>query len=54
MAHKNWCGFSCSDCPSGCALDEIIPCSPDCEGLNADGSINADICKSSGCDSYKL
>lgn len=50
MAHKNWCGKPCCECETSCALDEAIPCSPDCEALNPDGSRNKEMRKASGCD----
>lgn len=34
MAHPKWCGKPCSKCAHPCALDESIPCSPDCEELD--------------------
>ena len=51
MAHKCWCGKPCADCIDDCMLDQSMPCSPDCEGLNSDGSHNEDICK--GCDAIE-
>lgn len=30
MVIKGYCGKECSNC-SGCYLDTIIPCSPDCD-----------------------
>lgn len=43
--HKEWCGEPCSECMSPCRLDEIIPCSPDCEFLEEDGSTTRPECK---------
>ena len=51
MAHKDWCGKPCADCEQPCALDESMPCSPDCDLLNADGTQDGDQCES--CDVYK-
>jgi len=49
--HKLWCGNSCADCENPCALDESIPCSPDCENLGEDGEpIDLLVCKKAGCD----
>ena len=50
MAHRDWCGKPCEECASPCPLDEAIPCSPDCEALNADGSRKTEVCSDSGCD----
>jgi len=50
MAHKDWCGRPCSDCQNHCRLDEEIPCSPDCENLNEDGSRETESCKGAECD----
>ena len=49
--HKDWCGTACSECQTSCALDESIPCSPDCALLNSDGDPE-DLreCLRSGCD----
>lgn len=35
--HKDWCGKPCCDCTNPCKLDEILPCSPDCEFLGKYG-----------------
>lgn len=35
--HKDWCGKPCCDCENPCKLDEILPCSPDCECLGRNG-----------------
>ena len=48
IAHKGWCGKPCADCINDCLLDQSMPCSPDCEGLNLDYTYNEDVCK--GCD----
>ena len=53
MAHRDWCGKRCSDCTSPCRLDTEIPCSPNCEALNEDGSRNVKVCRNSGCDAVK-
>lgn len=53
MAHKGWCGSPCCDCKTSCSVDESIPCSPDCENLNQDGTRNEKNCKKSGCDAYE-
>ena len=53
MALEMWCGKECCECTSPCALDMSIPCSPDCENLNADGSRKVKKCKASGCDAYE-
>jgi len=53
LAHKNWCGKSCSDCKMSCRLDESIPCSPNCENLNKDGTRKEVKCKELGCDAYE-
>lgn len=34
MAHPDWCGKVCAECRQTCWLDQVIPCSPDCPGLN--------------------
>lgn len=46
--HKDWCGKPCSACKNPCALDEQIPCSPDCSNLGENGETNSVDCK--GCD----
>lgn len=53
MAHKYHCGGICADCEKGCSLDEMIPCSPDCENLMTDNTILVKECLSSGCDVIK-
>lgn len=50
MAHKDWCGKSCADCENPCALDENMPCSPDCENLNPDGTRAVLKCNAARCD----
>lgn len=52
MALKQWCGKECSEC-KGCKLDEMIPCSPDCENLTEDGKIKVKECLKSGCEEVK-
>ncbi len=52
MALKQWCGKECSEC-KGCKLDEMIPCSPDCENLTEDGKIKVKACLESGCEEVK-
>jgi len=54
MAHENWCGKPCGECNDSCKLDETIPCSPNCEGLNPDGTRNAKICIMNGCDGFEI
>ena len=46
--HKDWCGNPCCDCRSPCALDESIPCSPDCECLGENGETDCEDCRN--CD----
>ena len=48
MAHKDWCGKICSYCEKPCALDQSMPCSPDCVNLSLDGEPDATLC--AGCD----
>jgi hypothetical protein len=50
---KGWCGKSCSDCKTGCGLDNTIPCSPDCENLTEEGKIIISGCLASGCEEVK-
>ena len=52
--HELWCGKPCCDCETSCEIDEEIPCSPDCEALNEDGSRDIARCIDSGCDAYEL
>jgi len=52
MAHYYWCGKPCSECIDSCRIDEEIPCSPDCEYLNEDGTRNVSLCTESGCDAF--
>lgn len=48
---RNWCNNGkCSECLEGCSLDEMIPCSPDCENLTGDGKILLKQCLECGCD----
>lgn len=44
MPHMNWCGMPCCYCPNPCALDQSMPCSPDCEHMNPDGTCNNHDC----------
>jgi len=53
MAHIDWWGEECGDCVNPCALDESMPCSPNCESLAQDGSRNVAVCRKSGCDAYE-
>ena len=32
--HTDWCGRPCSECMKPCKLDENMPCSPDCVGID--------------------
>ena len=50
MAHENWCGKPCGECMNPCRLDESIPCSPDCQNINFDGTRNETDCLASHCD----
>lgn len=50
MAHKGWCGKPCVDCITSCALDESIPCSPDCDNLFSNGNRDIAKCNHAGCD----
>lgn len=43
--HKDWCGKPCCECENPCALDETIPCSPDCEHLGENGETDCAECK---------
>jgi len=52
MAHQEWCGSPCSECSHPCFLDEILPCSPDCENLRLDGTADPEKCK--GCEVYEI
>ncbi len=46
LSHPTWCGQACSECRTNCSLDESIPCSPDCEGLNTvTGKPDSEHCK---------
>ena len=54
MALKGYCGLhTCCDCSLGCRLDQMIPCSPDCENLTEDGKILVEKCLQSGCEEVK-
>ena len=48
MPIQEWCGRPCAQCENPCALDESIPCSPDCELLQPDGNRDRVLC--AGCD----
>ena len=50
MPIQEWCGRPYAQCNNPCALDESIPCSPDCELLKPDGSRDRVLCE--GCDAY--
>lgn len=51
--HEEWCGKECGECKNPCALDESIPCSPDCENLGKNGETYPDgVCK--GCDALPV
>lgn len=50
--HKNWCGNPCSECQNPCALDESIPCSPDCLFLGKNGETTHQKCQE--CDALPL
>lgn len=52
MTHPDWCGKDCNTCTEYCALDESIPCSPQCCNFNKKGEPQALLCKD--CDSYKM
>ena len=52
MALRQWCGRECGEC-KGCRLDEMIPCSPDCENLTEDGKIKVKACLESECEEVK-
>ena len=54
MAHDNRCGKPCGECVDSCALDESIPCSPDCENLLSDGIRNEKGCRKAECDAYMV
>ena len=54
MAHKEWCGNPCAYCTNHCQLDESMPCSPGCELLKEDGSVEIHICQSVGCDAIDI
>ena len=51
---KRWCGKPCSECTTPCALDESMPCSPDCEMLGENGEPkDLQACLGSGCDATR-
>ena len=52
MAIRGYCGKKCSQC-TGCSLDEIIPCSPDCENLTEDRKIFIKRCLADKCEEVK-
>ncbi|MDR0287536.1 MAG: hypothetical protein LBI03_07535 [Clostridiales bacterium] len=54
--HKDWCGKRpCGECRTSCAVDESMPCSPDCERLDKNGIItDYRKCLESGCDVIQL
>lgn len=51
MAHAEWCGKPCGECENPCWVDFAIPCSPDCENLRPDGTVDHEKCK--GCEVYE-
>ena len=54
MALKGYCGLhACYDCGMGCKLDQMIPCSPDCENLTEDGKILVEKCLEAKCEEVK-
>ena len=54
MAIKGYCKRqSCADCTTSCILDELIPCSPDCENLTDDGKILIEKCLQDKCEEVK-
>lgn len=55
MAVKGYCGGNCGEekrCEK-CRLDQMIPCSPNCENLTADGKIRIKRCLEEGCEEVK-
>lgn len=53
--HRDWCGKTCGECQTSCALDESMPCSPDCEALAEDGwMIDYRHCLEAGCDVIQI
>lgn len=50
MSHQDWCGKPCGECEHPCALDESMPCSPDCEILLPDGCRPHYKCLAARCD----
>lgn len=54
MAIKGYCGLKkCCDCNTGCRLEQMIPCSPDCENLTMDGKIHIKRCLQAKCEEVK-
>ena len=53
MPHMDWCGKPCGDCENPCALDESMPCGPDCEYLLPNGELNIEECVKVRCDAYE-
>ena len=53
MPHMYWCGKPCGDCANPCALDESMPCGPDCENLLPEGGRNIRGCAKTDCDAYE-
>lgn len=51
--HPEWCGKPCAECEKPCALDENMPCSPDCDefGFGVGEPKCGDICKE--CDALR-
>lgn len=50
MAHAQRCKKPCAECAQPCALDESIPCSPDCKNLSTDGIPASEECYE--CDAF--
>jgi len=53
MAHIKWCGNPCAECNDPCALDQSMPCSPDCENLTSEGLRDTEKCTQAGCDAIE-
>lgn len=51
MAHAEWCGKPCCECINPCWIDQMLPCSPDCENLQPDGTADQEKCR--GCEVYE-
>ena len=51
--HADWCGKPCAECEASCSLDESMPCSPDCENLNPDGTRKTTLCREAKCDAIE-